>query len=303
MTDILRVGLVGAGVFGGYHASKIAEAPNVSFQGVFSADPLRGETVAGRHGVTAFEDLETLLDASDAVIIATPATSHSLLVEAALEADCHVLVEKPLATSVDAATALADLAEAKQRVLQIGHQERYICDALSLFDLAEPPERIEFVRHSLPPRNGRALDVSVVWDLAIHDLDMLALMLDRQITLETARGRAQLGPQMDEVAARLSTGSCAVDVSVSRLSDHPQRTIRIGWRKGEALVDFGARQITVEGETPYAADFADAPADPLLLADQAFFEACRSDRESPIPARSVLTAIDLAERIERTIAQ
>ncbi|MEL6323507.1 MAG: Gfo/Idh/MocA family oxidoreductase, partial [Pseudomonadota bacterium] len=96
MTDTLRVGLVGAGVFGGYHAQKIAEAPNVRFQGVFSADPLRGETVSGRHGVTAFEDLETLLDASDAVIIATPATSHNLLVEAALKADCHVLVEKPL---------------------------------------------------------------------------------------------------------------------------------------------------------------------------------------------------------------
>ncbi|MEL6666686.1 MAG: Gfo/Idh/MocA family oxidoreductase, partial [Pseudomonadota bacterium] len=131
--SVLKTGLVGAGVFGGYHAGKIAASDQTDFIGVFDPDQVRSAALADKHGVKSFSSQDTLFEACDAVLVACPATYHEAVVRAALSTNCHVMVEKPLALTGHAADQLAQLADEKDLVLQVGHQERFVLDAMGLF--------------------------------------------------------------------------------------------------------------------------------------------------------------------------
>ncbi|MEM9939932.1 MAG: Gfo/Idh/MocA family oxidoreductase, partial [Pseudomonadota bacterium] len=173
----LKTGLIGAGVFGGYHAGKIAASDLTDFVGVFDPDQARCAALSNKHGVTSFKAEADLLSAVDAVIVACPASYHEAIVKAALQAGCHVMVEKPLALMGTAADALAALANENDLVLQVGHQERLVLEAMGLFEIPETPTRIEAVRAGPPAPDGRAGDVSVIWDLMTHDLKHQTLLM------------------------------------------------------------------------------------------------------------------------------
>ncbi|MBY0423610.1 MAG: Gfo/Idh/MocA family oxidoreductase, partial [Parvularculaceae bacterium] len=163
--------MVGAGVFGGYHAAKYAALDDVQLTSVFDTDGVRARALAGQYGAAAAPTFEHFLDSVDVLTIATPASRHFDYAREALAAGRHVLVEKPLALSVDDADALVDLANRRRRVLQVGHQERFVAESLGLFAGLKPPRRARCRR--VNPRSGRGEDVSVVLDLMIHDLDLL----------------------------------------------------------------------------------------------------------------------------------
>ena len=173
----LKTGLIGAGVFGGYHAGKIAASDRTEFVGLFDPDQSRCAELAEKHGVEAYSDQEALFTAVDAVIVACPATYHEAVVRSALQAGCHVMVEKPLALTGHAADDLAALADDEGLVLQVGHQERFVMEAMGLFDIPEAPTRIEAWRMGPPAPDGRAGDVSVIWDLMTHDLDLVGKLM------------------------------------------------------------------------------------------------------------------------------
>ncbi|MEM7766606.1 MAG: Gfo/Idh/MocA family oxidoreductase, partial [Pseudomonadota bacterium] len=144
--DALKVGVAGAGVFGNYHAQKAAASARTELIGVFDVDAARADAVAAEYGARGYDAFPAMLEACDAVVVAVPATYHEALVGEALDAGCHVLVEKPLALTAEAARRLAGLAVTKGLVLQVGHQERFVAKHMGIFAIEEVPVRLESVR-------------------------------------------------------------------------------------------------------------------------------------------------------------
>ena len=167
----LRAGVIGAGVFGGHHARKYAASNRAELVGVYDVHPERANQLAGDLGCRGFTDVHALIEACDAVTVASPAIAHYEAVKTALNAGRHVLVEKPLADTAALGRELVDIARADDLVLQVGHQERFVFNAMGVFDIDAAPRRIDARRMGL--RSTRNLDVSVTVDLMIHDLDLV----------------------------------------------------------------------------------------------------------------------------------
>ncbi|MEQ8559470.1 MAG: Gfo/Idh/MocA family oxidoreductase [Henriciella sp.] len=299
----LKTGLIGAGVFGGYHAGKIAASGRTEFAGVFDPDTDRAKALADKHAAPVLESEAALHEVCDSVIVACPATYHEAVVQRALEAGLHVLVEKPLALSGDAAKRLAELADEKELVLQVGHQERLVLAAMGFFDIDEKPISIEAVREGPPAPDGRAGDVSVIWDLMIHDLDMAAKLVCAGANA-SGEGQVRHTDHIDEAVADLDflNGATAV-IKASRAASERHRAMSITYPSGTISIDFLTRKVV--NTTPHAirADVsADLP-DPLGAADEAFFIACLGMRETPIPGREAAEAVRLAELVEQTALQ
>jgi len=298
VTEELRVGVIGAGVFGTYHAHKVAGSAHAQLVGVFDGDDTRAQTLASELDTGPCESVAALLELCDAVIIATPALTHAELVEAALRAGKHVLVEKPLALSGDEALSLVELADRQDRVLQVGHQERLVIKALGLFDARLPIERLELVRCGLPPKGGRAMDVSVIWDLMIHDIDLAHCLLGETSDVMSTSGECTLGTELDAVDAVLEIGRTHVVLKASRVANALERTMRLTCPHGEIAVDFVNR--TVTNTTPHKLNeaFASDIPDPLGAADEAFFAACQGRARIAISGRSAAFAVATAEKLE-----
>ncbi|MEO0884137.1 MAG: Gfo/Idh/MocA family oxidoreductase [Pseudomonadota bacterium] len=297
MSDLLRVGLVGAGVFGGYHASKIAETKSVSFAGVFDADIGRAEALASTYQTEPIPSLQDIFAQSDAVIIATPAKTHGQLVSDALRADCHVLVEKPLALTAHEASILVDLATDRSRILQVGHQERVVCQAMGLFDIDEIPKRLTAIREGLPPQGGRNLDVSVVWDLMIHDIDLAHCLTGPGREVLSCEGPAD--QSLNSCTTDIAMNGCQARFVASRVADRRRRHLTLEYESGEIIVDFIERSLRNTTKHILDTDFADIVPDPLATADFAFFEACLGHFPCLIPGKQAAWAVATAERIEQ----
>ncbi len=311
MTQILKAGVAGAGVFGGYHANKYKQADGIEFVGIYDLDKGRAEAAAAVHGVKAYggDELDLFLADIDVVTIATPAFAHADVALKALKASVHVYSEKPLAATVIDGEAMVDLAESKGLVLACGHQERAVFEAMGLYDVPEKPLRLEAVRNGTA--STRNLDVSVVLDLMIHDLDLaLSLAGTEAGALEaTAKYRDEPGYSAtgaDEVSSDVTfeNGMTATFTS-SRMAEARERTMRIVYPSGEVFIDLLNRKF--DNNTPFAlnADFADAAIakDPLGTSVFRFLDKVRNLRDRPLCMGSeALLALTLALAIDEAVA-
>ncbi|MEP6968372.1 MAG: Gfo/Idh/MocA family oxidoreductase, partial [Pseudomonadota bacterium] len=231
MTSPLRAGVIGAGVFGGFHAAKYAEFSNVALTAVLDPHPERARALAERFGCRACASLEAFLKDVDVVSVAAPASAHGALALAALRGGKHVYVEKPIATSLEDADAIAAEAFARGLVAACGFLERAAFAAMGLFDVPRAPLRIEAVR--LGPPSPRSLDVSVVIDLMIHDLD-LALALTRAAPLAVeATGACVGGRLLDEARAEVTfEDGFTATLSASRVAPARERAMRLIYPTG-----------------------------------------------------------------------
>ncbi len=300
MSKPLKVGVAGAGVFGNYHAQKAAASARTQLVGVFDIDLKRASHLAAGFGAAGFDDFDALLAACDAVVLAVPATYHAAMTGRALAADRHVLVEKPLALDTTTARALAGEAVTRGKVLQVGHQERFVARAMGIFAIDEVPLRLESVRAGPPPANGRAGDVSVIWDLMIHDLDLAACLIGREFSACHAQGRRETTAHLDEAVAEFEfrAGGTAW-MRASRAQEARERTMKLVYPSGEIAVDFLTRQLT--NTTPYTVKVdisADLP-DPLGAADESFFAACLGEAENQVPGHGAIAAVTMAEAAEK----
>lgn len=295
----LKVGVAGAGVFGNYHAQKAAASARTDFMGVYDIDQARAERVASTFGASGTSDYRAFLEICDAIVIAVPATFHEPLAREAIEAYCHVLVEKPLALTGRSARSLADEAAARGRILQVGHQERFVARAMGVLSIAETPLLIESVRAGPPAPENRAGDVSVIWDLMIHDLDLAAMMLGTEFTGVMATGRRVHSAHLDEASAQFTYASGGVArLRASRAADVRERTMRVVYPSGEIAIDFLTRKLG--NTTPYQVrvDIAAELPDPLGAADEGFYAACLGLARSPVPAHGAVAAVAMAEAAE-----
>jgi len=239
----IRIGVAGVGHFGRYHALKVVAEPRAELVGVFDTDAERAKTIGWEAGAPAM-DFCHLLAACDALVIAAPADAHHALAVAALRADKHVLVEKPIAATLAQADELLALSAERQLVLQVGHLERFSAAFATMDGRLGAPLYIEATR--IAPFRGRGTDVSVILDLMIHDLDLILSLVESEISSVDALGAAVASEHADIANARIRFANGAVaTVTASRISVRTERRMRVFAADGYMAADFANRRLTV----------------------------------------------------------
>ena len=304
MGESLRGGVIGAGVFGGYHAKQYARLPGVVLSAVLDLHPERAAQVAMPLGGRGFTAMAAFLEAVDVVTVASPATFHAEHALAALAAGKPVYIEKPIATSVADGEKVRALAASKGLIVACGHQVRVDFQAMGLLDIPEQPLLLEALRHG--PPSDRSRDVSAVLDLMIHDIDLaLAISAAAPVTAE-ASGAQGLDGVWDVARAEVSFDSgFTATFDVSRLAAERRRTMRVVYPSGEVEIDFVARTFRNTTPFPLNADFADTPAatDPLGASVEGFLACVRGEAPRPIvTAEEAIRALDLALAVEQGLA-
>jgi predicted dehydrogenase len=233
------MGIVGVGSLGFHHARIVRELPDVVHAGVHDVDAARLDEVARSLEVTPHRELDPLLDASDAVVIAVPTQAHEEVALRALERGCHVLIEKPIAPTLAAADRIVAAARAANRVVQVGHVERFNGAIRAAEPYLDNPLFVE--SHRLAPFGPRGTDVAVVLDLMIHDLDLVLSLVRRPVTALAATGVPVLSPSPDIANARLEfDGGCVANLTASRVSMDRMRKVRFFQRSGYLSLDLAA---------------------------------------------------------------
>ncbi len=241
----LRVGIIGAGHFGRFHALKAASGPRTRLVGITDLDSSRAIAIGRETGVPALA-FPALLAATDAVIVATSADAHFAVASEALAAGRHVLIEKPIAATVAEADALAALAQRHGRVLQVGHLLRYSAEHRAISARIARPLYLEATR--IAPYKPRGTDVSVILDLMIHDLDLVLALVDSPIESVDAVGAAVSSPLEDVANARVRfENGCVATITASRIALKTERRMRLFSEEGYLSADFVARKLVMIG--------------------------------------------------------
>jgi predicted dehydrogenase len=295
----LKAAVIGAGVFGHHHATKYKTlgltGKDVELFAI--ADPnadMRAKAKA-HHGCAVAADWRELLGKVDLVSVCSPAITHAEVVRAFLNAGAHVLVEKPIATTMDEANELVALSRQTGRVLSVGHQERFVFARTGLLDLAETPQEITCWRQG--PWTGRGDDVSVVLDLMIHDLDLVHTLVPGAVTDVRAEGLIEYGPHADEVFALLRfAGGTIAKLETSRVATERKRGLRAVYADGVVQIDFLSR--TVSNTTPRPLGQLEL-GDPLGEAVAGFVEAVRSGSDALVTPEQAAQALQTALWIEQ----
>jgi predicted dehydrogenase len=297
----LKAAVIGAGAFGRHHAAKYRalceNGHNVELFAI--ADPsaeVRRNAVT-QYGVLAVADWRELLGKVDLVSICSPAVTHAEIVRAFLNAGAHVLVEKPIATTLDEANDLVVLARETGKVLTVGHQERFVFARTGLLDQGETPLEIQCWRRG--PWTGRGDDVSVVLDLMIHDLDLVHTLVDSDVVDVTARGFTQYGPYADEVSAAITfANGTMARLDTSRVAESRKRGLRAVYADGVVEIDFLTREVINTTPRPLAAL---EMGDPLGEAVASFVAAVAQGAAPLVLAEQAAQALETAIRIDEAV--
>jgi len=299
---LLRVGVWGAGAWGEKHARIYRSLPGVELIGVHDRDPGRCQAVAGAHGVAACPNPQSLLGRCDAVSIAVPTVDHLTAAEQALDAGCHVLVEKPMAVTVAEADAMIQAARRAGRVLQVGHVERFNPALMAARPRVTQPKFIE--AHRLAAFQPRSLDIDVVLDLMIHDLDIVLHLTGQPPANISAVGVAVLSNTVDIANARLEfEDGCVANLTASRVSQERLRRIRFFQADAYLSIDLFGRTGEVLRVDPAARPPIRREAlvieegEPLKLELAAFVRSLADGGEGAASARDGGQALRVAEEV------
>jgi predicted dehydrogenase len=248
----LRVAIVGAGRLGSLHAEKYAALPGVKVAFVADIDLARATALAARAGAKALEHCGHLKGRVDIASVAVPGISHYPVARELLESGIDVLLEKPMAATVAEARELAAVAARHQRILQVGHLERFNPAIVHLRSILNSPRFIEC--HRLAPFTERGTDVDVVLDLMVHDLDVILSVTDTAPRALEAVGVAVLTDQIDVANARIRMADGMIaNLNTSRVAPRRERKIRFFQPDAYISLDYEARRIQVYRKTAPAA--------------------------------------------------
>jgi predicted dehydrogenase len=298
---------------GALHAQKLAQLAregSVRLIGVHDIDPARAREVAAPLDCPVLERLDDVAKQAEAACVAVPTAKHAEVAATLLGAGLDVLVEKPIATTREGARELIETAKRADRILQVGHIERFSQALRAVAPVLDRPRFIE--AHRIGPYPGRATDVSVVLDLMIHDLDIAAELAGSEAERVEAIGVPVLSETEDIANARIRfANGCILNITASRVSLEPLRKIRLFQGDAYIAIDFGTNKITLvrregapgAGEPPKITsqvlefDRGDA----LLAQDRAFVEAVRGRGSPAVGGEEGLRALDLALRVQESI--
>jgi len=222
----LRVGVLGVGYLGRFHAKIYAGMPDVELVGVADVNAEAAKTVASQYGCQAYTDPKALLGKVDAVSVVVPTVYHAEVARPYLESKVHMLMEKPIAPGLEESRALVELAERAGVIFQVGHLERFNAGVMALSERCTNPRFIEV--HRLSTFVERATDVDVVTDLMIHDIDIVLALVKSPIKNIVANGLPVITDHVDIANARIEFENGAVaNVTASRVSNKKFRRIRV----------------------------------------------------------------------------
>ncbi len=240
----VRVGVVGVGALGQHHARVYASLPGAELAGVADTAPGRAAQIAANLGTDAYTGYADLFGKVDAVSIATPTTTHAPIGEEFLKRGVHVLVEKPVAHTLEDADRLIAAAAANGRVLQVGHLERFNPAVQRLREIVHRPRFFE--AHRMGLFSPRSLDIDVILDLMIHDLDIICLLVPSPVTSVHAVGIAILTNRIDIANARLHfEDGCVANVTASRVSMEKVRKLRLFQKREYLSLDYTRQDIAL----------------------------------------------------------
>ncbi len=303
----IRVAVVGTGEFGRNHARVYREIPDAELVGIYDKNPERAAKIAAEFQTTAFTSLGDLRGRVDAVSVAVPTIDHASVGCRLMEMGLDVLVEKPMATTVAEADTLLATAQKFGRILQVGHVERFNPAVVAVEPIVNRP--LFFEVHRLGVFTARSLDVDVIYDLMIHDLDILLTLVKEHVTEVKAVGIPVLTDKVDIAHARLEfAGGAVANVTASRVSTERVRKMRFFQQHEYISLDYARRdalRVAVKKPGPqpeFAFEKLPAPTiEPLQSELQTFVDAVRTRREPKTGGRAGRAALDLAERVMASI--
>jgi len=307
----LRAAVIGVGYLGRFHAQKYAALEEVELVGVADASADRAAEVAEEVGSRAFTDYDRLLAEVDVVSIAVPTQHHYPVAKAALEAGCHILLEKPVTRTVREAEELIALANRKNLVFQAGHLERFNPAIMALEGVLKNPMFIESQR--LAPFKTRGTEVNVVLDLMIHDIDIILSMVGSPLKVVNSIGVPVLSEEVDIANARLQfENGCVANVTASRASRDPVRKIRIFQQDAYISIDYQERKISIFRKGDEGMPIPGLPnvgmeeksfaqVDALLEEIRSFIHAVRNGIDPVVSGEDGKRALELAMKINKKL--
>jgi predicted dehydrogenase len=304
-----RVAVVGAGEFGRNHARVYREMDAVELIGVMDRDAARATKLAQEFGVHAFQALEELQGKVDAASVAVPTVAHAEVGCTLLALGVDILAEKPMAATLAEADTLLDAARKHQRILQVGHVERFNPAVIAVEPIVNRP--LFFEVHRLGVFTPRSLDVEVIYDLMIHDLDILLALVNEPVTEVKAVGIPVLTDKVDIAHARLEfAGGAVANVTASRVSTERVRKMRFFQQHEYISLDYARRDALRVGvrkggpEPEFGFEKLPAPTtEPLRAELDAFVEAVRTRVAPKTDGVAGRAALELASRVMQSIRE
>jgi len=246
----IRIGVIGVGHLGFHHARVYSTLEGVELAGVVDSNPDRAMKVSLEFGAPLFTATEELLAKGvDAVSIVVPTSAHRAVALQCIEAGVDVLVEKPIAATIEEAEAIVEAARKHNRIVQVGHIERFNGAVVALMEAVKNPRFIEC--HRLSPYPNRGDDVSVVLDLMIHDLEILLALVGAEVVQVDAIGVPVFSKFEDIANARMRfANGCVANVTASRVSMEKMRKIRIFASDAYVSTDYSAQEVIIYRKKP-----------------------------------------------------
>ncbi len=305
----IPVAVIGVGEHGKNHAQQFKEIPGAELVGVYDQRPERGRAVAVQLGVRAFESLEHALGAVRALSVAIPTTAHAAVARQAFARGVDVLLEKPITRTLEEADELIRLAAVQGRILQVGHLERFNPGVVAAKAATRSP--LFFEIHRLGVFSPRSLDVDVVFDLMIHDLDLVLWMVGSPVRDVRAVGLPVLSDKVDIANARVEFENGTVaNFTASRVSTEKVRKFRYFQPYEYFSIDFTRRDallFSVDRNEPTPRinlrKLETKPVEPLRAELEAFVESVRTRKPPLVGGPEGRAALALAERVMNCIEQ
>ena len=300
----MRLAVIGVGHLGRHHARILSTLSGAELVGVVDVNQARAAEIAAQYSTRAYTDWRDLMETVDAVTIAAPTEAHTSIAEAFLDRKVHVLIEKPMTATTAQADQLLALAERRGVTLAVGHTERFNPAVAHVKPLLCEPRFIEV--HRLGTFPERSLDIDVVFDLMIHDLDLVLDIVGGDVTAVEAVGVPVLTPRIDIANVRLRfANGCIANLTASRISRDRVRKIRFFQRDAYVSVDYAAQEVEMYRLVPQSGrmpsieggKLAIPREEPLKRELEDFVDAIRSGRPPLVTGEQGRAALALAERV------
>jgi len=300
----IAVGVVGVGYLGKYHAEKYAASSKARLVAVVDVDEERASEIAERLGTEALTDYRHLFGRVQCVSVAVPTRLHHRVARDFIEAGIDVLVEKPIAANLDQGQDLVDSAQSKGVIFQVGHLERFNPAIRRLEGVVREPKFVEC--HRLAPFVERGTDVDVVFDLMIHDIDVIASLVRSPVQRVEAVGVPVLTDKPDIANARINfANGCIANVTSSRVSLKRERKIRFFQPDAYISIDYDQRRAQIFHKPPPGAGWLDIRVETLEIKDgdalsdeiESFLDCVRSREVPLVSGAEGLRALEIASVI------
>jgi len=300
---MIKVGVIGVGALGKHHARIYSEIDGVRLIGVADIQAERSSEVARKHGCEALTEYKELFGKVDAVSLAVPTEDHARIGVECLEQSMDVLVEKPIASTLEDGERLIRAAEENSRMLQVGHVERFNPVVEAATRVATRPQFFEV--HRLSVFSMRSLDIDVVLDLMIHDIDVILSLVDSEVVEIRAAGIPVLSQKADIANVRIEfADGCVANMTASRVSTDKVRKLRFFQPNDYVSIDYAEQEgyrLSLRGGRIVNEKLALESREPLRVELESFIDAVKNRTIPRVDGAAGLKALKVAMDINLEI--